>query len=227
MKLKRWMVIGGVVLIAAGGAWVWSARGRSAPAPKAPPVPELPFQVRPATEEETKKAQEPAPEKLKAPLQVRFEAPGSGALEEAIPVELIVAVDAEMMPAGLAGQEITLEYLLRLPQGVQLKSEGWAPVELSPEEKNDPTGVWSLFERKRTLTAPEKSAVSEWAREKIALAVVEKGSNWVITARARLTQGPASWQTFGAVFASVDEKGRVEFHITPRVPATEQRAQAN
>lgn len=227
MKRKQWIVVGVIVVVAATGWWAWSSRGGPAPAPKVPPVPELPFQVRPATDEEMRKAREPAPEKPKAPIQVRFEAAGPGALDEAIPVELVVEADMETLPAGLVGEEVTLEYLLRLPQGIRLKSEGWAPVELSPEEKNDPTGVWSLFERKRMLTTPAETAAAEWAREKIALAMTEKGANWVITTRVRLTWGSLSWQTFGAVFASVDEKGRVEFHTTPRVPATEQRAQAN
>lgn len=227
MKLKQWMVVGVMVGVAAAGGWAWSVRGRPAPAPKAPPVPELPFQVRPATDEEMKKTREPAPKKPKAPIQVRFKAAGQGALEEAIPVELVVEADTETLPAGLAGEEVTLEYLLRLPQGVQLKSDGWTPVELSPEEKEDPTGAWSLFERKITRTAPAKAETAEWAREKIALAVTEKGANWVITTRVRLTWGSLSWQTFGAVFASVDERGGVEFHTVPRVPATEQRAQAN
>lgn len=168
----------------------------------------------------------PAP-KPAAPFRVRFSPSGTGKLVEPITVELVVEADLKSLPAGLVGEEVTLEYLLRLPSGVQLKSDGWTPAELPPGEKDDPTGVWSLFERKRTITTPAEASTAEWAREKITLAVVEKGTNWIITTRARLTWGSLSFQTFGVVFATVSEDEKVEFHTAPRSVQTEQRAQAN
>lgn len=194
------------------------------PAPAAPPI-----DVRPATPEDLEKeAQEPLPGES-WPIRVLFETGGPAALKEAIPVDLVVKpADPETFPAALVGEEVALEYLLRLPSGVQLKSEGWTPVELPPGEKNDPTGVWSLFELKRTLTTPsEVSATTELARERVELAVAERGANWVITARVRWPTGSLILQAFGVVFATVDDQGRVEFHAVPRGLETQQRAETD
>ena len=54
------------------------------------------------------------------------------------------------------------------------------------------------------------------ARVPVTLTVVKEGQNWVITSRLRLIQGEQAWQTFGVVFATLQEKV-AEFSATPRV----------
>lgn len=188
------------------------------------------FLRRPASPEEMKKTtQPPEPETPQTPVQVRFEGGSSGMLNEVIPVDLVIEWPSpETNAAGLVGTEVKLEFLLRLPEGVQLRSAEWTPTPIPPEEKKeDPTGTWSLFELRKTLTTPSDPSAKEVTREKIKLAVVEKGINWVISTRVRFVWGSLYWQAFGVVFATVDDQGRVEFHAVPRGLETQQRAETD
>ena len=196
--MKRFLLVAGALLLAVGIVVVWSRPLRGKPQPPAVSA---------------------------SPFRVQFVPGGRGPLGEPILVDLVLEAEPEHGSAQLSG-EGRLELLLRLPSGVALRSEGWKPVELPPEKAKDPTGKWSLFEQKKPISIP--SGISkELARESVKLAVVEKGINWIITARARIVQGSKIWQTFGVVFATVQKDGQVEFHAAPRMSEMEQRAQAD
>lgn len=217
-KILLLAVAAGVALLLIWSRPIWNHRSEILETERPPAPAESPASVSP---------QETAPVVPAEPFRVGFSPRETGRLGEAITVDLVLEADPKTLPAGLVGEEAALEYLLRLPSGVQLKSDGWAPVELPPEEKDDPTGVWNLFERKRTITAPAEAAAVEWARESVELAVVRPGINWILTMRAKVTRGLNSWQTFGVVFATVNGDGKVEFHTAPRNVQTEQRVEAN
>lgn len=233
---RRMALAAGVLALTAAVVLLWGRRVHENPsAPTGAPTPvraTQPFE-RPVSESEPLGGPRPLPPpseqepaRPSSPLKVGFFPAGSGALGEPIGVDLVVEPQPDAWPAGWTG-EAALEFLLRLPAGVQLRSEGWTPVDLPAEEKADSSGPWILFERKRTLDLPAGPPGEELARERIELAVVEKGTNWIVTTRARLSRGSESWQTFGVIFATVDPQGIVEFHPTPRLPAMEPRAEAN
>lgn len=236
MKRSR-IVLAGTLILAAAVFFLWSRRtpeNPSAPAsPRAPVRAPQPFE-RPVSEKEPLAGPRPipssadrAPVQPPAPLKVAFSPMGKGKLKEPIPLDVVVEGRPESWPAGLSG-EVTLEFLIRIPAGLQLKSEGWTPVELPPEEKKqDPAGLWSLFERKRPLTLPAGTPTGEITRERVELAVVTPGTNWIVTTRVRLSRDSRSWQTFAVIFATVGKDGETEFHPAPRMPAMEQRAQAD
>jgi len=136
---------------------------------------------------------------------------------------LILEVNAAKPPIRLE-EESRVEVLLRLPIGVQLVGEGWKSVELPPEEKDDPSGPWVLFELENQLlippldrTNPDSGATSfvKLASVPLKLAVVEEGMNWVVNTRVRLIQRGEAWQTFGTVFVTFQE-GVAEFTAVPR-----------
>lgn len=215
MKRNQAIGIVAVVLIAAGAVSLRVVHGRSVRA-KPVSVPEIPktaLQVRPATPEEMKKPEPQEPAKPAPPIRVRFQAPAAGALGEPMLVKILVEAEPTEEPGRPA-----LDLLLRLPAGVQLKSEGWEPVALPAEEQKDPTGPWSLFQKK---ISPDETPGPLKVEEAVSLAVVEPGTNWIVTVRARLTQGAKSWQTFGVIFASTDKTG-VGFHTAPRGPENAQ-----
>ena len=173
---------------------------------------------------EEKTAVEPKreqPEVPSSPLQVRFDATTPPVLQKPVPVSLVVETNPKIWPQGI-GEDCQLEFLLRLPPGVKLESEGWKPAELPPQEKNDPSGPWSLFERKQPVKIPAGTPPSVLAMETINLAVVESGTNWVITARARLVSGAQSWQAFGLVFATLDGD-TAKFHTQLLTPTQMQK----
>ena len=165
------------------------------------------------------------PEAVKVPIEVRFEAKVPPELGKPVPIALIVDSVPEAWPAGI-GEGSRIELLLRLPVGVQLKSEGWTSAPLPDTEKEDASGPWSLFEKKVPLQIQGTDRPETLLKENVELAVTEEGTNWIITARARLVQGQEAWQTFGVLFATL-QGGQAEFHHIPKTPTDAQRAQAN
>jgi len=167
-----------------------------------------------------------APPKIApAPIQIRFDAPIPPEKDKAVPVTMAVESVPGGWPAEI-GEGARLELLLRLPVGVKLKSGGWAPVELAEEEKQDASGPWSLYEKRVPLQIKPGVPPGILLKETVALAVVEEGTNWIITARARLVQGASAWQTFGVLFATL-QGTRGEFHASPKGPMDSQSAQTN
>ena len=148
-----------------------------------------------------------------APIQVRFQPKGPFGPAQAGPVTILVEAGPGAPSNGFAG-EGPLELLLRLPSGVRLESPDWQEVSPTPEEKQDPSGPWKVYEKKNEITVPEKGILSQ---EEVSLAVVEEGVNWVVTVRARLTEGSLSWQAFGVMFASLQD-GLAEFYASPKTP---------
>jgi hypothetical protein len=159
-------------------------------------------------------------EKIVPPIEVHFETPDPPRLNEPVTVTLVVENSLKAWPASPQGvepqlwTENRLEILLRCPVGVRLETRGWRPVEPSPEEKSDPSGPWTLFESEQPVDVPVESS-TVLARVPISLAVVEEGTNWVISTRVRLIRGNEMWQTFGVLFATV-EKEAAKFTPTPR-----------
>lgn len=166
----------------------------------------------------------PAPEP--PPMEVRFETPTPPKLNERAAVTLsVVKGPGWPVQAEKAGE---IELLLRLPVGVKLASEeGWTPSQDLPVEKEDVTGPWSVFERKFPV-APEADGAlpDQLAEVEVPLVVVEEGINWIISTRARLSQGQQAWQTFGVLFATVQGE-QAEFHATPKTPSDTQSAKAD
>lgn len=207
-------ILWGLVLAAGLGviAWVlFSGRETGSRFVAAPPL-------APATA--PKIAEEPQPSQPKPtppPMRLSFEAAGAPALDKPVPVTLRVESSLEGWPAQLMGKECQMELLLRLPPGVKLRSEGWQEKPLPPEEEEDGSGPWSLFERKQPLSLPEGVPPQVLVKETTELAVVERGVNWVITARARLVHGSEAWQTFGVLFATLEGE-KAAFHARPFTP---------
>lgn len=164
------------------------------------------------------------PEQEQAPLKIRFEAPVPPQMGQAAPVTLLVESNPKDWPAE-AGPGAQLDLLLRLPIGVKLASEqGWSPMQLPPEEKDDVTGPWSVYEKQIPLQIKQGVPPELLAQEKVELTVAEEGVNWVITARARLTQGSQVWAAFGVLFATLQgDEG--QFHGIPKGPGDIQSAQ--
>ena len=182
------------------------------------PVSEEPPMLEEKPEAEPKREQ---PEVPPAPLRIRFDATTPPVLQKPVPVSLVVETNPEIWPQGII-EDCQLEFLLRLPPGVKLESEGWNPVELPPQEKNDPSGPWSLFERKQPINIPAGVPPAVLAKETVNLSVVEPGSNWILTVRARLVSGTQSWQAFGLVLATLDGD-TAKFHAQPLMPALTQK----
>ena len=149
-----------------------------------------------------------------SPLRVRVDLPeGPASIGEAQRVTLIVEEDPEIAAAP-AGEIRRVDLLLRLPPGVELRSEGWRAAELPPEERDDGSGPWKLFEREAPASL---SAVrQELLREPVELAVTQEGLNWVVTVRVRWAQGDARQrQGFATILATTGD-GQAEFHTDPR-----------
>ena len=193
-----------------------------------------------ATESKATPESGPAPEDKReqpkippAPLRIGFEASTPPVLGKPVPVSLVVESNPEAWPKEIA-EDCQMDFLLRLPPGIKVESEGWDPVELPPQEKNDPTGPWSLFERKQPIKIPVGAPPTILIKEEVMLSVVEPGTNWIITVRARMVSGGQAWQTFGLLFATLQEE-TAKFHMQPLTPtqmqkspsAKEDRAQAN
>ncbi len=159
-----------------------------------------------------------------APLQVRFEASAKAQLNQPAVVTLIV----EKGPgwSAQADRSGELELLLRLPVGIKLASEeGWTAAQPSSEEKEDPTGPWSAYERNFLLSADAGSLPDPLAKVEVPLIVVEEGINWIISSRARWTAGAEAWQAFGVLFATVQGTD-AEFHQAPKTPSDTLSAKA-
>ena len=184
-------------------------------------------QAAPVAKKETQPAApeaspEPVPD---SPLKVRFDAPEAPELNKPVAVTLIVESAASAWPTGVEG-EAALDLLLRLPVGIKLASgEGWTPAEIPPEEKEDSTGPWSVFEKRVPVQIPAGAPPERLAAEKVELTVNEEGINWIISSRARLIHGSNAWQAFGLLFATLQE-GKGEFHETPKTPKDTQIAKA-
>ncbi len=149
------------------------------------------------------------------PFRVSFLAEAPPQLDKPVPVTLVVQTHTQAWPASAVG-ELRVELRLRLPAGVRLESADWTRVELSAEERNDPSGPWSLFERTVPVRViSSKTLPSELLRETVPLKVVEEGTNWVMTIRARLVKGTEAWETFGVLFATLEGEA-AEFHTIPR-----------
>ena len=114
------------------------------------------------------------------------------------------------------------ELLLRLPVGVKLAAEGWSPADLPPEEKEDPTGPWNVYQK----SVPVQAEGEVLVREPVRLSVTEEGVNWIISSRVRVLQGRQALQAFGVVFATLQGK-EGEFHAIPKGPIDTQSAQAS
>ena len=202
------ILLGVAVLAAVAVTAGWFFMNR--PTPRSRPVSEL----MPASGAAQPKREQP--ELPAAPLKVRFDAPKPPVLGEAVPVSLVVESNAAVWPKEI-GEDCQLEFLLRLPMGVKLASEGWKEMELPPKEKNDPTGPWFIFERKVPVRIPAGSPPSVIVKEPIELSVVEPGTNWIITVRARLVSGKQAWQTFGLLLATLEGE-TAQFHTQPLRP---------
>ncbi len=153
-----------------------------------------------------------------SPIQVRFEEPNPGKHKASVPVSLALVVERNPKGALLDEGDAQLELLLRLPAGVKLiGAEGWRPEPLPKEEEGDSSGPWRLYKRQQPVKVPPltRGHSSPIAQVSVELTVMEEGVNWVITTRAKLTQGQQGWQTFGVIFATL-QNGIVEFHSTPR-----------
>ena len=158
-----------------------------------------------------------------APIKARFETSEPPRLAAAVPVTLVVEADPKgKLPPG--GTEARLELQVRVPIGLRLSGEGWGSVELPEEEKSDPSGPWSLYEWVNpTLAVPSSPGDGRTAeglilaRVPLSLTVVEEGSNWVMTCRARLIRGEKVWETYGILFATVSGE-TAKFHTTPEFP---------
>ncbi len=220
---------------AVGGFFLMKPNAKTrAPGKEPPPAvsgqtPAQPQEKPAAQPEKQPQAPAPAAEQLpkgaSSPIRIRFEA--STLLEKDKPVPVTLAV--ESVPEGWpvqVGEGARLELLLRLPIGVKLQSENWTPVEMSKEEKNDPTGPWSLYEKKIPLKITPGVPPEFLLKETMQLAVVEEGTNWIITTRVRLVQGSDTWQVFGALFATLQGNSG-EFHTVPKAPTDIRSAQAN
>ena len=149
-----------------------------------------------------------------AVLKVVFDAPNPPRLNEPVAVTLVIEKNPNNWPADV-GSNPTLNILLRLPPGVKLSGEGWTPTPLPPEEKKDQTGPWSLYAREETLTLVSDSSSLVLVRIPASFTLVEEGVNWIITARARLSQGKQVWQSFGVIFATLSQ-GEAAFHSIPK-----------
>lgn len=150
-----------------------------------------------------------------SPIQVRFETVNASQPIEGAFVHLIVERKPELLSLKTPAER-SLELFLRLPQGVRLLSTDWKPIPQSPQEKKDPTGTWSLYEKAEKISLQESDPLL-LARVPLSLSVIEDGTNWVITARARLIEPGKSWTAFGVLFAS-RQKGQAKFHMTPQIP---------
>ena len=171
-------------------------------------------------------SREQAPPEVSSPIRVEFAAvpkPEPPLPEGVHALKLLVFGDPKNWPAGVAaGGEI--ELLLRLPVGVELVSAGWKPAPLPQEEEKDSSGPWKLFQ-KSVSTQPTADGKDLLVSEVIGVKVGE-GINWILTARARMARGSQIWQAFGVIFAT-NQKGKAEFHSTPKPTSETQRAQAN
>ena len=165
------------------------------------------------------------PQTAPAPIRVRFDAPTPPEKDKPVPVTLIAEGVPEGWPAEV-GEGARLELLLRLPAGVKLKSEGWAPAELPKEDREDASGPWSLYEKKIPLQLKSGVPPETLLKETVRLAVVEEGTNWIITTRVRLVQGTNRWQAFGVLFATLQGNQR-QFHTVPQAPIDIRSAQTN
>ena len=199
-----------------------------------PPAPVMEKQMgAPAAAKEgsTPRQEEAAPQRPElepAPLDIRFDAPVPPQMGQAVPVTLRVEGSLERWPVE-AGPDARLHLLLRLPASVKLASEqGWSPARLPPDEKDDISGPWSVYEKQVPLRIERGAPPGLLAAEKLELMLTEEGMNWIISVRVLLiqgSQGPANaWQAFGTLFATLqDNKG--EFHEVPKTPRDIQRAQ--
>ncbi len=177
--------------------------------------------ARPATQpapaqEMSAETPSPAPtvETAPSPIRVRFEAP-ERKLEpgEVALVKLVVeSVPEQWEPSEEPDAQLHL--LLRLPVGVKLHTAGWTQTEEKPDQAPDASGPWFLYSKELRLTLPEGSPPERLFAEEIALAIVQTGTNWIITARARLTRSESAWQTFAPLFATY-RAGQGKFHTMP------------
>ena len=147
-----------------------------------------------------------------APVRVRFELPrGKQDAKQKVPVTIVVEPSAAAQGASGDWQ---MELLLRLPPGVEMASPGWTEKKLSRDERKDPSGSWTVLEKKaRVPPAPDPSGAL--VREPLFLSVTREGTNWVLSVRVKGAAPAGPWQTFGAAFASRQGES-VEFHDTPQ-----------
>jgi len=158
----------------------------------------------------------PEPHKGSSPFGIAFLIPeGSAGQGESVPIELAIRSHPSDWPEEAYG-EMEWQFLLRLPVGVKLESPDWAVHPIPKEEENDPTGPWFLFERTLPTHIERGSLPEALVRQTLMLKVVEPGTNWIVSIRARLVKDKQAWQTFGIIFATLDETGRATFHEMPR-----------
>ncbi len=147
-------------------------------------------------------------------------------MNQPVAVTLLVESSPKGWPAEV-GPGARLDLLLRLPVGVKLASEeGWSPAPLPPEEKEDASGPWSVYEKQVPLQITQGIPPEFLAQEKVGLIVTEEGVNWIISARARLTQDSKTWQAFGVLFATL-QGNEGQFHEIPKAPTDIRSAKAN
>ncbi len=151
-----------------------------------------------------------------SPIRVRFETEAVPKLHQAVPVTMVVERNPKGPPLKIeAGSR--LELVLRVPEGVRLSGEGWVPVDLPPEEEEDPTGPWFLFEWRDPIEWKEPvQAEGAFVLTQVPalLEMMEEGSNWLIVGRARLIQGSTSWKASGVILATL-EGTQAKFHSEP------------
>ena len=222
-----------LVAVAAIAVGIFLTKQKSQPQTKTQPhvaVPENSTKVVAAVKEEAVPQQQekatPQPSKqIEGPFEVYFTAPTPPKISKGQPVvvTLQVASVPGNWPAEL-GPEARLDLLLRLPISVKLDSaeEGWTPVQLPTDAD---AGSWSVYEKQVPLQLQQGVPPGELLTvQEIHLIVTEEGINWILSTRARLTQGSQVWQTFGLMFATLQgEEG--EFHGTPKTPRDTESAQ--
>jgi len=156
----------------------------------------------------------PAVETAPSPLRVRFEAPERKlAREEIALVKLVVESVPEQWEMS-EEPDAQLHLLLRLPIGVRLHTPDWTRTEEESDQAPNASGPWFLYSKELRLTLPEGLPPERLVEEEIALAIVQTGTNWIITARARLTRNESAWQTFAPLFATY-RAGKGKFHTMP------------
>jgi|GEM_PF-2068428 len=226
-----------ILLLVAAGAifWFFFARPKQQPpqagkpAARGEPVEPRAETIRPSTSSgrtEEIPVPDQVPELDPAPIKIRFDAPDAPRLNQPVSVMLLVESSPKGWPAEV-GSGARLDLLLRLPVGVELASEeGWSSAQLPPEEKEDASGPWSVYEKQVPLQITQGVPPEFLAQEKVGLIVTEEGVNWIISARARLTQDSQTWQAFGVLFATL-QGNEGQFHEIPKAPTDIRSAQAS
>ncbi|MCM8794438.1 MAG: hypothetical protein NC819_01355 [Candidatus Omnitrophica bacterium] len=142
-------------------------------------------------------------------FRVKFEPKDPPGIDKPAVVFLVLEKKGEVAPSD------QMEVVLQLPPGVQAPGEGWIAREIPFDEETG--GVWTVFEWSGQIRWVEEPAGQRtWAvRIPAVLKVLEEGTNWVITARARFPEDPNAKMATGVLFATVQPGAESLFHTEP------------